>query len=245
MASTITITCPECGIQIKAPAGVEGKKIRCKSCGHTFTAKAAPEVVEEVEEVQEAGPAKKAAKAPAKAPAAKAPPAKAAPAKPKDKPPAKPDKAAKKPPQDEEDEDSNPYKVTALENAARCPECANEMESEDAVVCLHCGFNTQTRERARTRKIRDVTGFDMFLWLLPGIACVLAIILLITFDILYCVKIEDWIEKDVWYDFIAHYGIKIWLVIISLFGMYKAGYFAVQRLIIHNTPPEVEEKLMK
>jgi predicted Zn finger-like uncharacterized protein len=242
MASTITITCPECAIQIKAPAGVEGKKIRCKSCGHAFVARAAPPEVEAVQE--EAGPAKKAAKAPVKAPAAKAPPARPAPAKPKDKPPAKGDKPAKKPPAEEDEEDDNPYKVTALDDAARCPECANEME-EEAVVCLHCGFNTQTREKARTRKIRDVTGFDMFLWLLPGIACVLAIILLIGFDILYCVKIEDWIEKDAWYDFIAHYGFKIWIVIPSLFLMYKAGYFAVKRLIINNTPPEVEEKMFK
>jgi DNA-directed RNA polymerase subunit RPC12/RpoP len=42
MAATIVISCPECHKQIKAPATLEGKKIRCKGCGHTFAVKAAP-----------------------------------------------------------------------------------------------------------------------------------------------------------------------------------------------------------
>jgi hypothetical protein len=239
MATTITITCPECDKQLKAPASVEGKKIRCKSCGNVFAAKADLDEVEAVEEV----PAKK---APARAAPAKAAPAKPAPAKGKDKaPPAKSAKAETTPKakvEEDEDEDGNPYKVTDLNDAARCPECANEMESEEAVICLHCGFNTITRERARTRKVRDVTGGDVFIWLLPGIACVVAIIALIVFDVLYCVCAEDWFDQDAWYSFLSSYGVKIWLVIPSLFLIYKAGYFAVKRLILNPTPPEIEEK---
>jgi hypothetical protein len=39
MAETITIICPSCEKSIKAPEDVVGKKIRCKGCGETFTAK--------------------------------------------------------------------------------------------------------------------------------------------------------------------------------------------------------------
>ena len=37
----------------------------------------------------------------------------------------------------------------------RCPECANEMEGPEAVVCLKCGYNTLTRQRIETRKTVD------------------------------------------------------------------------------------------
>src|SRR5262245_31899131 len=139
--ATVTITCPECDKQIKAPAEVLGKKIRCKGCGSTFAARA--------DEAQLARPAPK--------PAPKA---------------AKP---APKPKPTDDDEDANPYGVTDLDMAPRCPNCANEMESREAVICLHCGYNTLTRERARTRKVRDVTGGQHFVWLLPGILCVLLV----------------------------------------------------------------------
>jgi DNA-directed RNA polymerase subunit RPC12/RpoP len=40
MADTILISCPECHKQLRTPAHLQGKKIRCKACGHAFTAKA-------------------------------------------------------------------------------------------------------------------------------------------------------------------------------------------------------------
>jgi hypothetical protein len=235
MASTITITCPECSKEMKVPAEVLGKKIRCKGCETVFAAR---------------GPAAKAAparppagKAPAgKAPAGKTPAggkpaAKAAPGKPPAGKPA--DKPAKKP--SEDDEDANPYGVTVENLSNRCPDCANELESEGAVICLHCGYNTVTRTKARTRKVRDVTGGDKFFWLLPGIVCVLVVILLITGDLLYCLLLNDEsLDKDAWYFFIASLGMKLWLVVVSLFFMYLAGKFAIRRLIFDNQPPEVE-----
>jgi hypothetical protein len=36
-------------------------------------------------------------------------------------------------------------------------------------------------------------------------------------------------------------GIKLWMVIMSLFGMFVAGRFAVKRLIFNNKVPEVEK----
>jgi hypothetical protein len=235
----ITITCPECGKQLKAPPDVLGKKIRCKGCGEVFAARAD-------EDEDEPAPARatsarngKPAARPAKGPARPAPKAPAKPAA-KPKPPAG-DKGKGK--GDEDEEDASPYDPTTIDLTPRCPECANEMESEDAIICLHCGYNTVTREKARTRKVRDVTGGDMFLWLLPGILCALAVVGLIVFDVLYCTSIESWVDPETWYGTcLCWLGAKIWLVIVSLFAMYHAGRFAIIRLCINNTPPEIEER---
>jgi hypothetical protein len=214
MASTITITCPECDKQIKAPPEVVGKKIRCKSCGHAFVAKA--------DRPPPAGgkPAKPGAKAPAKVKPAK--------------------------PEAEDEGDANPYGVTNLDLAPRCPECANEMESETAVICLYCGYNTETRERARTRKVRDVTGGDRFAWLLPGILCVLLTLFLLSWGITTVVNYFtiDWAARFGENAKYAKQGgacCAIWWNVLMIWGAYKAGRFAVKRLIQHPTPPDREE----
>ena len=36
MPSMIAVACPECHKEMKAPATLLGKSIRCKHCGHTF-----------------------------------------------------------------------------------------------------------------------------------------------------------------------------------------------------------------
>ena len=83
----------------------------------------------------------------------------------------------------------------------------------------------------------------MFKWLLPGILCVLAIIFMITFDILYCVMIKRWVDQDTWYgETLAHLGIKIWIVLPTIGLMYLAARFAIRRLIYNRRPPEIEEK---
>src|SRR5579885_261050 len=138
MAAPILIICPECGKQVKAPENVLGKKVRCKFCQAAFVASAQ---------------------------GGKAPPAKSA------KPPAgkgsKPaaDKKTKKPSRfalDDEDDDPNPYILQDMSLAPRCPDCANEVD-EGQVICLHCGYNLRTREKAKTRKVYDQTFWDYFI----------------------------------------------------------------------------------
>jgi hypothetical protein len=221
MPDTITIICPECEKPISATTDVIGKKIRCKGCGTTFPVTRAPEKTK---------PGKGAKGNPA---GKGAPPAKKEPA------------SSKKPtkPADDEDGDGKPYGLTITDLAPRCPDCANEMESEDSVVCLHCGYNTQTRTRFRTKKIADVTGGDVFMWLLPGILCVVGILILLTIDIVWCVNIDDWVGSgDEWYSFIKGGGIKLWLCIGSAFISFFLGKYAFYRLVINNQPPEIELK---
>ena len=134
MAEAITIICPECDKKITVPAAAVGKKVRCKDCDHVFAVKA---------------------------PAAK--PTAGKPAGVKKTPPKKPRTAvkAKPKPTDEDEEDDNPIGVTALDTSPRCPNCANEMESEDAVICLTCGYNTRTRLQAKTVAVHDITAHDV------------------------------------------------------------------------------------
>ena len=242
MPATITVICPECDKEMKAPAEAEGKKIKCKGCGKTFVALVEVDEIDEIDEVDEIEVLDD---EPKKKPAAKKPaPKKPEPKKPEPKKP-EPKKAGKA-----DDEDANPYGMTFEDLSARCPECANLMESEDAIVCLYCGFNTQTREKPRTRKVKDVTGFDVFWWLLPGIACALAVILMITWIIIHWGPLASWMgidpEKDEsWTGLIVKLWAKLWITIPLLYLIYHAGKFAISRLIFNNQPPEVEEKLKK
>jgi hypothetical protein len=141
--------------------------------------------------------------------------------------------------EDPADDDGKPYGVTTLDLTPRCPHCANELE-DGAVVCLHCGYNTQSRDFHRTRKVADVTGGDIFVWLLPGILCVILILILIGFDIWYCLSIKDLVGDDESWSWIGSGAIRLWLVIFSIFGMWHAGKFAFYRLILHPHPPEIE-----
>jgi hypothetical protein len=205
MANLLVFACPDCEKEIKAPAEIEGKKIRCKACGATFTAKAQ---------------AVKAGKPP-----------KPAPAKPKEPP--KQAAAAGL------EADLNPYAASHLDLTPRCPHCAGEMESEDAVICLHCGYNTQTRMRVETRVLHETTGGEIFLWLLPGIICAMMILAMIGFIIFLFVSLDAVAEenKDAWWVF-APRAMRLWGIIFSLFVMFFCARFAIKRLILHPMPPE-------
>lgn len=203
------ITCPECEKQFKGKGDLQGKKIRCPFCKEPFTVPVADE--------EEPAP-KPAAKKPAPKPAAKTP-------------------ASKAMAGDDEDDNPNPYGITKLDLAPRCPNCANEMESEEAVVCLYCGYNTLTRTWGKTEKIIAMTGSEHFMWLLPGLACVLTIVLLIVFLITYCLVVPYYSQGE-WYEFSDHESMHMWFSAIMLSGMWALGYFAFNRLVLNPKPPD-------
>lgn len=221
MAATILIVCPECDKQIKAPDNVLGKKVRCKSCQATFVANKAK---------KSKGPPAKSSKSSA-GKSTKPSSGKSSSAKP-----------TKRAVDDDDNDDPNPYGMIDMSFAPRCPDCANEME-EGAIVCLTCGYNTRTRTKARTRKVYDLTFGEHFMWLLPGIACFLAVCILIAFNSWYLYQFKGPVDETeswyiaMWYSF----GIKIWVVVPSIGLIYLAGKFAVKRLILHPKPPEVEK----
>ncbi len=215
MADSVAVSCPECGKKMNVRPDIIGKKIRCKGCDEVFLAR---------------NPAGKAAvKKSSKA------------AHPKAKKPAGDDAIPFKEDEDEE-VGSNPYGITDLDDSPRCPECANEMESRESIICLHCGYNTQTRIRAHTKVHHDTTASDWMIWLGPGILCVLAIIGLTTFNIIYCIYVDDWTEGSDWLWIFATYLVKIWGSIINIFIMYHLTRFAIKRLVLNPIPPEVEKR---
>jgi hypothetical protein len=145
---------------------------------------------------------------------------------------------------------------------ARCPNCANDMEEGD-VVCLHCGYNIETRLKFQTVKTFEHTAGDWILWLLPGILCVLGDLFLLSY---FCVHhfllprlFLDTNEYATWSKALAergrmaavgedslswylvfwfHPGIEIWIAVMFLFAGFIMTRFAIRRLILHPRPPE-------
>jgi len=220
MVSKMVITCTGCGKKIQGPETLQGKKIRCKVCATVFTVPApgsktpAPEakgkVVEEVLDVQPAEQPKK-EEAPQIALL----------------------------PLDEDEDGRNPYGINDQTFTPRCPHCANDMEEGD-VVCLHCGYNIETRERFRTVKTIEHTGLDWTLWLTPGILCVIADFILLTCIVLLW-TLFPWLEakfENDWFGGFFGLWARIWGSVICLFMIFFSTRFAIKRLILHPRPPE-------
>ncbi len=219
MAGSPIITCPECSKKFKGKGDLRGKKIRCPFCRNIF-------VVGE-DESEESAPVKKSA-AGTKKPAAAG---KSGSGKPAGK------SASTQAAPDDEFEDKDPYGVTDLDLAPRCPNCASEMESEEAVVCLHCGYNTLTRTWGKTEKLIATTGGQHFLYLLPGIICAIVILLQVTGTIFYCVVLPYQV-KDSWMAFTDHESMRVWTTVGSLFDIWPLGYIAFNRLVLKPRPSD-------
>lgn len=171
---------------------------------------------------------------------------KPAPAKEVEKP-KEPEKKAQNANEDPDD-DGKAYGVRETILVARCPNCAKELATEDAIICIYCGYNNLTRVLATTKKTYDITGTDIFMWNLPGIIGAIIFITILTFNIIYMIKIDDWCSTEEgktdppWFSFLAHGSIKLWLYIISGFILFAVGRFSFIRLVLDNKPKE-EEKI--
>jgi hypothetical protein len=210
MAGQIVITCPECKKQVKGPAELQGKRVRCKACGQVFAVRAPPP--------DKSAPA---AKKGSSTPAAKA--------KTATPPPASP----------EEDSAKNPYGMTEFVLATRCPQCAAEMESEDSIICLNCGYNTRLRQRMTTISTYAHTPLDWTLWLAPGILCALASLAgigVICFLWLVLPETAGPPEKfkETWWG----QPTQIYGSVLAALGAWIAGRFAYRRLVEKPRPPE-------
>jgi DNA-directed RNA polymerase subunit RPC12/RpoP len=131
------------------------------------------------------------------------------------------------------------YAVGSLKDVPRCPFCAHDLEEEEQVICLNCGYNLLTRERHSTQVIHEVTGSDRFIWLLPGILCLLVALLFLTCVAFMWVPID---LGDVWKDWVQNTEFtKIYLSVICAFIIFYCGRFAVKRLVMHPQPPDREK----
>jgi DNA-directed RNA polymerase subunit RPC12/RpoP len=225
MASTFVIACPDCSKQIKVSEEVIGKKIRCKECGGIFPVKKPKETV-----AAKNAPAKKDGKA-----------------KPQDADQTKKKTAAEL--NEDDDDGKNPYALAKDEDGvARCPNCVQELESPDALICLHCGFNMVTRKRLEVQAVHEASGAEKFQWLLPGILAAIGVVTLLTLSIILMVNTKDLMRGGLFHD--LENGKDVWVIkpgcfmlfngMISGFVCYHLGRIAYRRLVVDNKPPERE-----
>ncbi|GEM_PF-2815986 len=211
------ITCPACTKKFKGKDGLEGKRIKCPLCATPFVV---------TSEQIKAG----------------------APAGAKDGPPIKmkEDKPAaamkhQRVSWNKEDEDSTGYKLGQFDLRARCPNCANLMESEEAIICVYCGYNLQTRTWGSTKRTTSVTGGQHFLHLLPGL---LYFVLLITFVVgilFFCLELPPLIVGT-WASIFDHESLRMWIIGLALGFMWLFGLLTVKRLVLNPKPQEIEKE---
>ncbi len=225
MASVVDVSCPNCGKTLRVPPAVFGKKVKCKHCEHAFVVR---------------DPSAKATK-PAK-PAGK-------PAAASSPPPPPPQKKS----YDDEDEGPDKIEVIQEDDTPRCPHCANELDPPDAVVCIHCGFNSRTREKAETKRLWAPTPQDWMMHLLPGIVALVVVITLIVVNVMSFMNMREWLtdsflqsdEKDAAdrKKFYIHpAAFQFGILGISLPILVPATRFAYRRLIKDFRPAEKVKK---
>ena len=247
MADKLDIRCPSCGKEMKVPAEVVGKVIRCKACAHTFAvadpskpapAKARPATAKPV-------PAKLTADAPLKfqADPPAAPP-----------PPVAGGKVAR-PFDTDEDENDNPYGVTKDDlDVPRCPFCAVELDPPDTKVCLNCGYNLLERKRHASKKVYETTAGDYFKHWLPAIAWIVAMLTLFTLAVVSTFQMSSWLtgsflEKDEKNTvtmqpefYLPPFAFNLCTWVCTCFILFTGLKFVVKRLVFNWRPTEVVKK---
>jgi hypothetical protein len=202
---------------------------------------------------------------------AEEPEAKAKPSKPTAKPTAKPAAKAAEPPKKktrikaevveapakspfmDDDDDVKKVELIKEEDVARCPSCAKELEHAEAKVCLHCGFNNLTRERAETVIVDEATGSDWAMHLLPAIIAIVITLVLLGINIWFCSNVREWMvgsivdkeEKDAAGrpTFYVHPAAFMFAIgIISARLAWTCSRFAFQRLVYDLKPQEKVRK---
>ena len=167
MSDMLDVSCPNCDKELKVPSEFAGKRVKCRGCEEVFTIKAA-------------GKPK--------------PPARKPDPKPEPKPEPKPPVA------EDDDDDDGPAKsmgITKEDDVARCPHCVKELDPPDAVVCLHCGFNNQTRIKAGTQKVIAADASDWMLHLAPGIIALIIVIAIVALDAYCWVHMRGWLKDSI------------------------------------------------
>jgi hypothetical protein len=121
----------------------------------------------------------------------------------------------------------------ATEGVKRCPQCAFEM-AEEAVICLECGFNTETRRRVTTVRTYETTSVDRTAWLMPGILCAIVLLVMVSIIIFLWLVMPGMMDEDSG----IRFPLQVWGSIIAAFIGWYTGKFAYKRLIREPNPPE-------
>jgi DNA-directed RNA polymerase subunit RPC12/RpoP len=137
--------------------------------------------------------------------------------------------------------DDAAYGVGTIDTTPRCPNCAKEMLSADAVICVHCGYNTLTRVHGETKKLVAATAGEHFLYLLPALSgaavFLIIIVTLVFYDTVLTVAFEG--SKMTW---ITHESLRMWSTIFLLGLLWGIGTYAFNTLVLRPKPPDVEKE---
>jgi DNA-directed RNA polymerase subunit M/transcription elongation factor TFIIS len=222
MTATIRISCPSCNKNMVGPAAAQGKKIKCKACNHVFVARG-----EESTDPVAKGATKSTAKAPA-------PKGKAQPGQPKPEV----DKNRLLDPEDVDPGKGYGCEEAPPESVARCPQCAYEMESEEAIVCLTCGYNLLTRTRLHMKKVYETSFMDWVFWLTPSISSTIFCISCLLFAVFLWTGLKWWFG-DWWF---CSFPLQVWFSVFALAGAWYSAKFAFKRFVYEFRPPENVKK---
>jgi len=140
---------------------------------------------------------------------------------------------------DDLDDDGNPYGITDLEVGYRCPNCANEMEHEGAVICLVCGYNTTTRLLPKVERTYANSAGDYIKWLAAPAFCAFLTLVLVGVIIFIFTGAKAILEdnKEEWWAFSVEL-VRLWGTVFCLFCIFFLGKFAFKRFVFHFHPPE-------
>jgi DNA-directed RNA polymerase subunit RPC12/RpoP len=138
---------------------------------------------------------------------------------------------------DEDDDGPDEYKAHEVDLTPRCPFCAKELTSATDVVCLHCGYNTQTRTMGKSVRVYGHSFGEYLMHLLPGLLSAFGILFLFTLVIWYCISFPD-VARGSYIEFLDHESMRLWLTIIALGISWPIGYFAFHRLVLNPNPPD-------
>jgi ribosomal protein L37AE/L43A len=173
-----------------------------------------------------------------KGPAPKAPAPAAKPAA------AKPAARAPKPikPKDEEEDDSNPYTMSEVNLAARCPFCADLLDPPDAKICLNCGYDMLRRRRVESKQVYDQTAADYLIWHLSTILTFVGIVILIGVNVFCLINMRGWVKDAFFEEVMGPDCWSTWLVIMSMFPIFFGTRFIIRKLVWRFHPPEKQVK---
>lgn len=138
-------------------------------------------------------------------------------------------------------DDDAAYGVTSVDTTYRCPHCAEEMLSADAVICVHCGYNTLTRQQGETKKLYTVTRQEHFMYLVPALSAAGVFVGLIIAMIFYDTVVPSMLAGS-GMSWITHESLRMWTTLVLLALLWAIGTFAFRVLVMAPRPPDVEKE---
>lgn len=136
--------------------------------------------------------------------------------------------------------DDAAYGVGRIDTAPRCPNCAKEMLSAEAVICVHCGYNTLTRVHGETKKLVAISAEQHFVYLLPALIAAAVFVVCIILLVAESTLMVQWLSgtSGGW---MVHESVRMWHTIGQLGFLWGLGLFAFNTLVLAPKPPDVEK----